>query len=163
MSEYSFMRSGSSNIPIQNPDIMSPADLMALLALFSSRSMENAAKYVDYCDRNGVTTTDVIYGLRYEVFEFMNNPNIINEANEMKEEMESVEDEEDDDDSDWEDIIVEDDEIEAFHRIDNTKIDEHNRQFITKMHKYYDEWDSWVPDSPLNIIFKNSIDKAGAI
>ena len=36
---------------------------------------------------------------------------------------------------------------------------EENKLFIEKYHNYYDTWDSWEPNTPLEIILKNGIDK----
>jgi hypothetical protein len=88
----------------------------------------------------------------------MKSPNMYTEANKIKDEI--IED--DDDDSDWEDIddlVLPDDQIVPFERIPSDKITDENRIFIDKMHKYFDEWDEWVPQTPMERILKKAIDK----
>ena len=36
----------------------------------------NAARYVELSNRQDITKEDIVYGLRYEVFEFLNNDNL---------------------------------------------------------------------------------------
>jgi len=157
------MRSGQGNGVSRQMEPEQETNILVLLAMFSSRAMENAAKYVEYCGRNGVTAKDVVYGMRYEVFEFTNNPNNQQDAAEIEGELDAIEDDEDSDWEDLDDIIVPDDEIEPYRRIDSTLINDTNRDFVIKMHKYYDEWNDWVPDTPLSKILKRSIDKANNV
>ena len=81
MSDYSFMKTGNDNINTQNG--MSD-DVIKILALFTSKSLENANRHVRLCGRNGITETDIRYSLIYETIEFLNTPN-------LKEELESEE------------------------------------------------------------------------
>jgi hypothetical protein len=77
MSDYSFMRSGFTNF-VEPPKLsdQDTENLEIMLALFTSNALINAAKYVEYCQRNGVTQMDVLYGLIYEVFEFLNRSDL---------------------------------------------------------------------------------------
>ena len=160
MSDYSFMKSGHGNGVGRHIEPEQETNILVLLAMFSSRAMENAAKYVDYCGRDGVTATDVVYGMRYEVFEFTQNPNNQQDSIEIEAELDAIEDDSDDDWEDIDDIIVPDGEIESYCRINPALINDANRDFVMKMHRYYEQWDQWVPDTPLLEILKRSIDKA---
>lgn len=163
MSDYSFMRSGFSNLNQPDPRVEEFKDnSMILLSLFSANAMQNAAKHVELCGRNGVTKEDVQYGLKYEVFEFLNRANMDEELQKIKEEM----DEYDSDESDSEDyenetdLIVDDEEVEEFKRMETKNIEdlEDNDQiFINNMYKYADDWDSWLPQTPLETVLKNGI------
>ena len=75
------MKTGNDNINTQNG--MSD-DVIKILALFTSKSLENANRHVRLCGRNGITETDIRYSLIYETIEFLNTPN-------LKEELESEE------------------------------------------------------------------------
>lgn len=159
MSDYSFMKTGFTNTTQQSLSEDEEFNIISLVNLFGVKAMENAAQYITYCERPGITKEDLVYGMRYEVFEFLNDPDIYKKANKIKDEI--IED--DDEDSDWEDIedlILPDEEITSFTRIDESKINDENRDFINKIHHYYDTWDSWVPQSPLENILKRAIDKA---
>ena len=189
MSDYSFMRSGFSNL-IEPPRIseQDKENLEIMLALFTSNALINAAKYVEYCGRNGVTQMDVLYGLIYEVFEFLNRSDLNEGIEEIKEEYykmynfsEDDEDYEDEDENEnyehenqnYEDdkniaerdfgelnnMIVPDNEIENFKRITEDKITSENRDFVEKIHRYYDNWDSWNPETLLQISLRDAINK----
>lgn len=189
MSDYSFMRSGFSNL-IEPPRLseQDKENLEIMLALFTSNALINAAKYVEYCGRNGVTQMDVLYGLIYEVFEFLNRRDLNEGMEEIREEYykmynfseddEEYEDEDEeenyeDENQNYEDdkniaerdfgelnnMIVPDNEIENFKRIAEEKITSDNRDFVDKIHRYYDNWDSWNPETPLQISLRDAINK----
>lgn len=193
------MRSGFSNL--LEPPRLSEQDkdnLEIMLALFTSNALINATKYVEYCGRNGVTQMDVLYGLIYEVFEFLNRNDLNEGMEEIRQEYykmyefseedegesndEEVDENEDKNDAetnlenqdsdnegitnDYErdfeelnDIIVPDNEIENFNRITEEKITSDNREFVEKIHRYYDNWDTWNPETPLQISLRDAINK----
>lgn len=185
MSDYSFMRSGFSNLV--EPPRLSEQDkenLEIMLALFTSNALINAAKYVEYCGRNGVTQMDVLYGLIYEVFEFLNRRDLNEGMEEIREEYYKMynfsedDDEDDEEDCEYQDtendgntniaerdfgelnnMIVPDNEIENFKRIAEEKITPDNSDFVEKIHRYYDNWDSWKPETPLQISLRDAINK----
>ena len=185
MSDYSFLRTGFSNLveptKISNDE---REDIEIMLGLFTSNAIINASKYAEMCKRNAVTKTDMLYGLQYEVFEFLQRPDLEEGLREIKEEYEQMN--EDDDDSEYDDedndegndegnsksedpldlnnselgdIIVPDEETVDFSRISEELITNDIKEFIEKMHKYNDTWDSWTPQTDLEIILKNAIDK----
>jgi len=175
MSDYSFMQSGFGDA-INNTNI---EDLEVMLSLFVSRSLEHSVKYAKICDRNGVTREDMIYALKYEVFEFFSNPNIQAEFLEMKndylkckEEDEELEEELEEDGGELEEdggeleeddidrFIVPDDEVESFYRVDLEKVNSSDKEFVNNMHNYYDHWDNWVPNTPIEKTLKNAIEQA---
>ena len=85
-SDYNFMKAGRSNLI--EPPKLSDSELESidvLLSVFISNAMINSSNYVSYCGRNGVSTTDLVYGLRYEVFEFFSRPNLNNDIAQMTE------------------------------------------------------------------------------
>lgn len=91
MSNYSFMKSGfnSEGSAMANPfEGFSEEDIQILLSLFVSNAMINAAKYSKLAGRNGVTKTDVEYGLKYEVFEFFQREDLLEGYEEIKRDME---------------------------------------------------------------------------
>ena len=170
MSDYSFMKSGlgSGNEPSKN--ILSTNDIEhieILLSLFISNAITNASKYVTHCCRNGVSKIDINYALKYEVFEFLNNKNINDDIQKATEDyndyLEELEESESDGDAgeskEAESFIIPDEEVDEFVRINPELICDGNREFIEKFHKHYDNWDSWEPESPLDKILKNAINK----
>ena len=172
MSDYSFMRSGLGSPSVQTPSISEEEleNIEILLSLFMTNGIDNAAKYVAHCKRNGVTVMDISLGLKYEVFEFLKRKNLMNDISKETEEYRKFKEElsDEDEDSVAEELhldcddnshVVPDEEVEPFSRIKQEYIDDSNREFIQKMHEYYDTWDSWEPDTPFNTILKNAINK----
>ena len=164
-------------------------DMQVMLCLFVSNAMLNASRYCELCERDGITKEDVVYGIRYEVFEFLKRDNLEKALKEMKEDYEEeikkdIESDEKDienkdidgNESETSDegenisygdeidkMIVDDDEIEDFRRIQPELLSKLEKSediiFIDNMHKYYDTWDSWEPETPLEKILKSGIDK----
>ena len=162
MSDYSFMKSGRSAL-IEKPKLSDQEleSIEVLLSLFVSNAVINASNYVKYANRNGITTLDLVYALRYEVFEFFNRPTLNNDIIEMTREYEEMMEEDSDngEGEDWDDIVVPDDEIQSFERISDENIANDNREFIEKMHNYFDSWESWEPKTELEVILKHGINK----
>ena len=182
MSDYSFLRTGFSNLvePVKISE-KEREDIEIMLGLFTSNALINASKYVQYCGRNAVTKTDILYGLQYEVFEFLQRSDLNEGLNEIRQDYErlkleeyEMDDDEDDEYDEYDNIneeelnlentelgelIVPDNEVEDFKRIDENKVNDENREFIDKLHNYNDTWSTWEPKSDLEIILKNAIDK----
>ena len=185
MSDYSFLKTGFSNLvePVKMTDA-EREDIEIMLGLFTSNALINASKYVQYCGRNAVTKTDILYGLQYEVFEFLQRSDLNEGLNEIRAdyeklrleeyEMEDQDEDEEESDSEYDNIderelnlentelgemIIPDQEVEDFQRINEDKINDENREFVGKLHNYNDTWSTWQPQSDLEVILKNAIDK----
>lgn len=167
--DYNFMKTGFDNTNSSKGFSKEQIEnLKITISLFTSNAMINAAKYVELCERNGITQTDLEYGLKYEVFEFLKRPDFQESLEEVRkdyyEEVNKVELErqdavEDDDlENDLEEFIVDDDEIDDFKRLDKEITNKEDKDFVSKLHNYYDTWDSWVPETPLEKVLKNSIE-----
>lgn len=87
--DYSFMKTGYNNVVEAKPNEKIMEDLHVMLALFISNATTNGARYAELSQRNGVTKEDIQYGLRYEVFEFLNRDNIMNELENIRQEINS--------------------------------------------------------------------------
>jgi hypothetical protein len=178
MSDYSFMKSGIGNpnettSSIANIDV---ENIEILLSLFITNAISTASKYVTYCNRNGVSKIDIQYALKYEVFEFLNRNTLMTDIKEATEDYNRYidetaaeagdEDEENptvgqllDADEDESVFIIPDSELNEFKRIDEDLIYDANKEFIETIHKHNDNWDSWEPQTPLDMILKSAIDK----
>ena len=150
-------------------------NLVSMLSLFVSNAMINGAKYSELANRDGITLEDTIYGIRYEVFEFTKRDDIVKNLEEVKKEL--FEEDEDEDfepefkrqdsmtykeEDSFEDLIVDDDQIQNFTRIDVSSLGDvkkEDKEFVEKMNNYYDTWGEWEPETPLEKILKNAIDK----
>jgi histone H3/H4 len=163
MSDYSFMKSGLCNTSNKQSFTENELEnIEVMLGLFTTNAIKNAARYVRYSGRNGITEIDINYALKYEVFEFLKRPNILEEFKKYKED---VSDDEMDDglddglDDEMDDELDDDTQIDEFSRINDDKIGNENKEFIEKVHNYFDTWDDWIPSTPLEVILKNAIDK----
>lgn len=115
MSDYSFLKTGFSNLiePVKLSE-KEREDIEIMLGLFTSNALINASKYVQFCGRNAITKTDILYGLQYEVFEFLQRNDLNEGLDEIRkdyeklklEEYEVDDDEfnEDEDEDEYEDI-----------------------------------------------------------
>lgn len=177
MSDYSFMKSGLGTGYEESSRLTEEMreNLEIMLSLFVSNAMINAAKYTEYCGRNGITKIDVEMGMKYEVFEFLNRGNIYEELTKIKEEfeneMENCECESDseepcehcnesskEDKRQLEEMIIPDDELNEFSFINSEKITDENREFVEKFHAHYERYDSWKPGGPIEMAIKKAID-----
>lgn len=184
MSDYSFLQTGFSNLvePTKISD-QERENIEIMLGLFTSNALINASKYATLCKRNAVTKTDMLYGLQYEVFEFLQRPNIEQGLQEVREEYEQMCQEEYGSDEEYDSeeceegqeeeskegvdlrntgldkLVVNDEETQEFSRIDDSLIDDENQEFIEKMHHYNDTWNDWSPQNDLERILKSAIDK----
>lgn len=161
MSDYSFMKTGFNNVISPNqPTPEEIREIEAMLALFISNATVNAARYVELSNRNGVTKDDIVYGLRYEVFEFLNNENLVEKINNMNDELDEEYEDEENEENEEDSMIVDDEEIQPFTRISNLdNFTYEDTEFINKMNNYFDGWNDWVPETPLLNILKNAINQ----
>ena len=187
MSDYSFMRSGLSDD--YNPiNAFSIQDLEILLAVFVKNSIKNASRHVKICGRSGVTKKDMEYALKYEVFDFLGNPDVFEEINRIKnaiqseiEQEEELDDEEDDDeeledeelDEDEEetgiaeeltdaivgDNVVPDIEVQEYSQIDPETVDVQDREFLRNYYRYAETWNTWQPETPMEATLYSAINR----
>jgi hypothetical protein len=161
MSDYSFMKTGSNNSQTNTMDI-DIKNIEVLLSVFITNAIKNAAKYIKICNRNGITKYDIVHGLRYEVFEFLNRKSLNEEINKALDEPIPWNLEEDEllDEMDENDMIIPDNELDDFKRMESELVKEEDKEFVEKFHNYYDTWNNWIPETPMNKILKNAIDKS---
>lgn len=156
------MKAGSSNNEIN----VDNDDLFMLITLFTSNSITNAKRHIELCNREVITKEDLRYGLIYETFEFLNNPNLQDEMDKIRNAFDDI----DDDDDDEEDIdvlfennIVPDEDIVSFTQLDKFEIckipKQKDREFLQKLYKHYNSWVSWEPESPFEKILYSAINK----
>ena len=171
--DYSFMKSGfsltkekkskdSSNDQLDN--------IMSMLTMFSSNAVVNAGRYVELCNRNGITEQDMKNGLIYEVFEFTKRPNFKEEMENIKEEIKNESDDEEEEEEEEEEennnkeinenLIIKDEDIMSFSRIENVNdLESEDKEFVIKYHNYIDNWEDWKPTNIIENLMKKSINK----
>ena len=154
MSDYSFMKSGSSNFEEDNLNHELIHYAQSLIALFIAKATKLGSRYCVLSNRTTLTKEDIEYALKFQAIEFIETTDIKKELDEINEELMSLlaEDEDDEynsDDNDTIDIIeggVDDE--EPFKRANPNLIKDHNDElFVKKMHHYYEYWSQWKPSN----------------
>ena len=154
--DFSFMKTGMS---VNSNNYDNTKDLLNILELFTSNALKTSSRFVELCGRNGITNEDITYGLIYEVFEFFGRPNNLQELQDI-ELLNKNGDDDNDETDDIEDYIIDDAEIEDFGRIETDSIvDAEDREFVEKLYRYYDGWESWVPTNRIEQILQDAINK----
>lgn len=188
MADYSFMQSGLSGD--YNPMAsISPEDLILLLGVFSKNAIAKATRHVKLCGRNGVTRKDMEYALKYEVFDFLGNPDVFSEIsrirNAIQEEIEAEEDAEgaEEEDSDYDpdeeleeleeetgiaegltdaiigDNVVPDEEIQEYTEINPETVELQDREFLRNFYRYAENWNTWQPETPIEQTLFSAINR----
>ena len=183
MSDYSFMQSGLSGD--YNPMAsISPQDLILLLGVFSKNAIAKASRHVKLCGRNGVTKKDMEYALKYEVFDFLGNPDVFEEINRIKnaiqseiEQEEELEEDEELEDEELEeqeeetgiaeeltdaivgDNVVPDIEVQEYSQIDPETVDVQDREFLRNYYRYAETWNTWQPETPMEATLYSAINR----
>ena len=82
MSDYSFMRSGFDNLNHGNNELIE--NMSAIVTAFTENAINTAAKYVEHCGRNIITTEDIKRGLILEMYLFKARNNNIQHIEEIR-------------------------------------------------------------------------------
>ena len=173
MSDYSFMKTGFVGATQSSETQISEIDVLSLVSLFVENAMKTAAKHVKICDRDAVTALDIKYALIYETRTWLKRKDLIKDFNEVKEELQQEFEEEDEEEYDKEDEEEYDEEDEEVDNIIDDELittdcldftrseiqDNENKEFLTNLYEYFDNWDEWQPQNFIETILKNAIDK----
>ena len=98
--DYSFMKTGYSITGDEQRELTEEhlRNIEAMILVFTSNAIQTSFLYVEHSIRNGVTCGDINLALKYEVFKFIDRPNIQEQINItsqiLEEEEEEVEEEE---------------------------------------------------------------------
>ena len=71
MSDFSFMKTGFSNLVDEGPSQDELLEIGSIVMAFAKSGLKNSEIYVKHAGRNGFTPEDIKLGLQLEVFEFM--------------------------------------------------------------------------------------------
>lgn len=123
-------------------------DVHAILLTLVEESLKTAAMYSKSAGRTDVSSMDMKYALQYQAHEYMNTPGL---AEKVDENYEHASDSEEDSES-------EDSESESDHETFTRS--ESDDPLIVKMNRYHDDWDSWIPDTPIETAMKRAVDRA---
>ena len=121
MSNFDFMNSGLLESDGGAYENSFHEYITALLSLFITKSLENAVKYIDICNRNGITKNDIELALKHQAFEFFKNPNLADELEDIKKAMLEDYDSEDEDEVE---LVEDGEEAETICEGDSEEIEE---------------------------------------
>ena len=165
MSDYSFMKAGSSNFDEDNLNHELIQYAQSLIALFIVKATKLGSRYCVLSNRTTLTKEDIEYALKFQAIEFIETTDIKKELDEINEELMSLLAEDDDeynsedDADDTIDIEGSADYEEPFKRANPNLIKDHNDAlFVKKMHHYYEYWSQWKPQNYFEEKIKQAID-----
>lgn len=145
------MKTGLNGDMPPDPELI--LEVTSLVTAFVTNALKTAEIYVNHAERNVILAEDIKLCLRGETFSFLDKDNteVINKCREsikedIRKDLEGISDTESDSEYD-------DDEKEIFTK-SNCKCN-----LCSFLHKVDNEWDSWNPVSPLEILLKKNIDK----
>jgi len=169
------IQSGSSTFqqPTQ-PDSDDLLKVKCLLMTFLEKATELGAMYANEAGRNTVTAQDVKYSMQYLAHEFMDSPDMVEQAEanlplwydkptidavnhcteDMKASMESVDESESESEAESDDGTSTSSTEDEF-----TEIVFSENPIVLKMNQYNREWSTWEPTDQVQISMKNAIDK----
>ena len=169
MSDYNFMKTGSSNFEDDNmnQDLVDYAQ--TLITLFIIKATKIGTRYCVLSKRNTLTKEDIEYALKYQAIEFMKQTDIKQEIASVNDELLSLLSKdigENNDELDFDDEFDDDEldeEIEEpedpFKRVDIKLITEYDDiLFVKKIHHYYEYWNQWKPSNYFEHKIKEAID-----
>ena len=175
MTDYSFMQSGLTGD--YNPMAsFNTEDLILLLGVFAKNAIIKASRHVNLCGRNGVTKKDMEYALKYEVFDFLDNPDVFAEISRIRNAIqeEELEDEEYESEEDPEeetgiaeeltdaiigDNVVPDDEIQEYTEISPETASIEDQEFLRNFYRYAETWNTWEPNGPIESALHGAINR----
>lgn len=180
MSDYSFMQSGLTGD--YNPMAsFNTEDLILLLGVFAKNAIIKASRHVKLCGRNGVTKKDMEYALKYEVFDFLDNPDVFAEISRIRNAIQEEELEDDDEEYESEeeleeteeetgiaeeltdaiigDNVVPDDEIQEYTEISPETVSIEDQEFIRNYYRYAETWNTWEPNGPIESALHGAINR----
>ena len=175
MTDYSFMQSGLTGD--YNPMAsFNTEDLILLLGVFAKNAIIKASRHVKLCGRNGVTKKDMEYALKYEVFDFLDNPDVFAEISRIRNAIqeEELEDEEYESEEDPEeetgiaeeltdaiigDNVVPDDEIQEYTEISPETASIEDQEFLRNFYRYAETWNTWEPNGPIESALHGAINR----
>jgi len=144
------MKTGFDNLVTNKVDDKLVENVSIMIMTYADGALRTATTYISHGTRTIVTAEDLKRAMMLEVFLIEKRPDLITRAEEIKKELfdDSEEVEEDGD----ENIIVDEEEVEAF--TPNTC----SCALCASINNIYQRWEIWTPTSRVQQILKKHID-----
>ena len=151
MSDYSFLKTGFSMTNEDGGLDTSQIQMIhVLLKIFQEDSLITAGKYAIGCGRKNVSAKDVQKALMFQAQNFFEQGQSLedrfNEYMNNEEEEEEEGEEEGDEEGDEEGENINEEENKEFQEV------------VETLNNVYEKWNTWIPDDPIQILIKKSID-----
>ena len=143
------MKTGFDNLVTNEVDVELVKNVSAMVMTYADGALRTASTYVSHGSRTIVTAEDLKRAMILEVFLIEKRPNLMKRAKEIKKELFEDSGEVGDED---ENIIVEEEDVEAF--TPNTC----TCALCTSINDIYKRWETWTPTSRVQQILKKHID-----
>ncbi len=144
------MKTGFDNLVTNEVDVELVKNVSAMVMTYADGALRTASTYVSHGSRTIVTAEDLKRAMILEVFLIEKRPNLMKRAKEIKKEL--FEDSEEEDEDADENIIVEEEDVEAF--TPNTC----TCALCTSINDIYKRWETWTPTSRVQELLKKHID-----
>ena len=152
--DYTFMKTGYSITGDERRQLTEEQvrNIEAMILVFTANAIETSFLYVDHSTRNGVTCGDINLALKYEVFKFIDRPNIQEQINITSQILEEEEEEEEEVEEEEEEEEEEEGEVEKFVK-NNCTCD-----ICAEINSIDNKWEEWNPEEPFLEKLKERID-----
>ena len=133
---------------------------VCIMKILTEEAMKTAERFVKACGRTVITGNDMYFALMYEAHEFFDkdfDERFFQELEHEREHTYDTEDESGDESTEEMEVDDETEQVNETYSIDLKDLTE--KEFHAKVLKYSNEWRNWVPDDPVKIMLKKSIDK----
>ena len=144
------MKTGFDNLVTNEVDVELVKNVSAMVMTYADGAIRTASTYVSHGSRTIVTAEDLKRAMILEVFLIEKRPNLMKRAKEIKKEL--FEDSEEEDEDADENIIVEEEDVEAF--APNICA----CALCTSINDIYKRWETWTPTSRVQELLKKHID-----
>ena len=143
--------------PSADPELM--LSMMSILSVFMEKAVENAAQYTRAAGRRVVSKKDMSMALKAEAVpsgRFWETPDLMRRVSEHRSELQTEEDDEEDEESSSEDQ-EEEEEVEEEWTAAVPEDAHEISELIVRLNGAEDEFEAWVPTTPLEVAVRNAI------
>lgn len=153
MSDFNFMKSGFSLTQNNNEEECDQNTInliTSMMKVLIDETLKTAYEYCTHAGRKMITGEDVIYSMKYQTHQILKRKDLNDQIDNYMNEESDEEDEESDDEN--EDLSNEPEE--------EFKRSECDCEMCKNIHEYVDGWETWIPEDPIYLSFKESVNKA---
>lgn len=124
----------------------------SMFLVLVEEAMRAAGDYANAAGRTTVTKEDMLYGLQYQAHQFQNIQDIRGRSEQALQTWDDAASDEDEED--------EEDEVEVVDELEEpfTRAPDAHSSYIALMNYCHDNWDTWVPETDVEKLLKETVD-----